>query len=139
MGLWAMIAFGRETFLFPNEQNLFGKIGKWLGAVLLGIALIFWIITVVNPPKQRAKPYIVKSDLHNIYLACKAYWVNNGGDKNCNVDIASQTAYGYIQHKDVSVSGSGTESTFTAKGLNTKGTKTFTVNSIGKITEVDGM
>jgi len=72
-----------------------------------------------------------------MYLACKTYWADNGGEKNCTVDIAKQTTYSYIQSTDVSISGSGTETTFAAKGHHAKGPKTFVINYLGKISEIE--
>ena len=147
-GLFGVILMGCLFSSFMYGYKVFQPLSKqgWIKDKLVFTAsasFIFGFLLTASYSNtiqyaKRGLNYQAKIDLHNIYLACKAYWADEGGDKNCNVDIASQTSYGYVQSKDISVSGSGTETTFTAKDHNTKETKTFTMNSLGAITEVDG-
>ncbi len=143
IGFVTMGALFSAGFYVHQLVSLSARSGKYR-KIGTGIAIfiVFAFIAVWVPQfssyKARNYPSVTKSNLHNIYLACKAYWADSGSDKNCSVDIARLTTYGYIQSKNVSVSGSGTETTFTAKSRHAKGTKTFTMNSIGAITEVDG-
>ena len=64
--------------------------------------------------------------------------LDSGSDKNCDVDIARLTTYGYVQSEQVSISAGGTETTFSAQAQHEEGTKTFAIDANGKITEVDG-
>ena len=137
--LWSTIAFGRGVFLPASEQKGSDKAGMQLGPLpVIGTAFLILFLSKAGSCQSCAYNSDVKSNLQNIYLACKAYWADYGGDKNCNADQYNRTTYGYMQSMDVSVSGSGTEPTFTVKGHHANGTKTFTINSIGAITEVDG-
>ena len=56
----------------------------------------------------------IKSNLHNIFLACKVYWADKGSTHSCNADIAKGNEYGYIQSPDVVIHGSGPENDFCA-------------------------
>jgi hypothetical protein len=76
-----------------------------------------------------------KSNLHNLYLACKAYWADNGGEKSCNREIASGTSYGYFQSSDVRIHGEGGEMGFRALATNINSKQFFMVNSSGSIKE----
>ena len=147
-GLFGVILMGCLFSSFMYGYKVFQPLSKqgWIKDKLVfteSASFIFWILLTngfINTRQyaKRGLNYQAKTDLHNIYLACKAYWADSGSDKNCNVDITKLTTYGYVQSMDVSVSGSGTEPTFTAKGRHAKETKTLTINSLGAITEVDG-
>lgn len=45
----------------------------------------------------------VKSNLHNLYLACKAYWADEGPRKPCTLAIAKGKDYGFILSSDVEI------------------------------------
>lgn len=57
-----------------------------------------------------------KANLHNIFLACKAHWYDNGSGDNCTVKLISHVDYGYIPPSEgieVTIN-NGQESTFNA-------------------------
>ncbi len=88
---------------------------------------------------KRARSAPEKSNLHNIFLACKAYWAESGSASSCNVDIASRTTYGYIQSADVVVAGKGgNEQNFNIIAMNQNSKKAFEINEVGAITQVEG-
>lgn len=37
-----------------------------------------------------------KNDLHNLFLACKVFHIDEGSDKECSAEIASQDRFGFI-------------------------------------------
>ena len=76
-----------------------------------------------------------KSNLHNLYLVCKAYWAEQGSDQKCDVSIASQPAYGFVKFESVNISGQGTETTFTATAQHQNSTTQYTMDANGNITE----
>jgi type IV pilus assembly protein PilA len=96
--------------------------------ILTGIA-----IPIFAPYKERALDGDTKSHLHNIYLACKAYWVDNGSAKECNDTIASSTGYGYIKDPKVFIKASGDEFDFGAKAHHLDSLNSYKIDEKGKI------
>ena len=107
-----------------------------VGVVALGAAIIIPQFSGYgrHPRISESAP---KADLHNLYLACHAYWVDNGPENNCTPAIAPQQDFGYIQSVDVTISASGTKTGFSATAQHIDSTKTFHIDSNGTITEVD--
>ncbi len=103
--------------------------------VVIGIigVLAAIAIPVYAQYKTRALDSEAKSHLHNVYLACKGYWTDNGSGNSCTVPIASGTAYGYLQTPSVSITASGIETTFIGAASHVDSAKTYTINSIGSI------
>jgi len=121
---WLGSAFkNNKGFTLIELLTVIGIIG-----VLAAIA-----IPVFNQYKSRALDSETKSHLHNVYLACKGYWTDNGSGNSCTVPIASGTAYGYIQTPTVSITASGGETTFIGAASHVDSAKTYTINSIGSI------
>ncbi len=119
------------------------KIRNAKGFTLIELLIVIAIIGILaaiaipqfNQYKARAYDSDVKSNIHNIYLACKAYWADSGSGVSCTTTIALLTTYGYIQSQDVQwQSATGFETGWAAAAFNTNATtKTFTVNSLGAI------
>ena len=105
---------------------------------LLTVMGIIGILAAIAIPayaqyKARALDSEAKSHLHNVYLACKGYWTDNGSGNSCTVAIASGTAYGYIQTPTVNITVSGGETTFTGTGSHVDSATTFTMDPTGNI------
>jgi len=122
------------TNIHPSYKRGF-RIGIIVGAIVIVVVVLS---AQFNKPYQSRNPDSdAKANLRNIFLACKAYWADNGSGNNCPPEIVSQAEYGYIQSADVNISGSGAEMDFSATAGNLNSKKTFSIDFNGTITEVD--
>jgi type IV pilus assembly protein PilA len=84
---------------------------------------------VYLPYKARAYDTASKADLHNIYLACKAFWSDTGSDQSCGIPDATGPNYGFAASPGVSVSASGNETGWSATAKYASSSQTFTMNA----------
>jgi len=112
------------------------RIGFIVGVILFAGSIITLAINDYrhNHDWQRIYDSDAKDNLHNIFLACKAYWADNGSDAVCTSMKIKSTLYGYIQSADVSISANGPENDFSATAQNTNSENTFRMDSNGTIT-----
>jgi type II secretory pathway pseudopilin PulG len=86
-----------------------------------------------NQYKARAYDTASKADLHNIYLACKAYWSDTGSDQSCSETEAGGANYGFAPSPGVTVSASGNETGWSATAKHASSSTTVTMNASGNI------
>ena len=138
--LFLSVSYGRSVFASRHRP---GGLGKWRGPLAIitlpaSLLIIFvLILPLFSGNKSRANDSLAKSNLFNLYLGCKAYWADNGGDKECVAATVSTEDYGFVQSDRVNIEGHGTESTFTATAQHMDSTTVLTINANGWVGRTD--
>lgn len=100
-----------------------------------------WLIGGNKPLVQNSwvEPYNkeAESNLHQIYMACKAYWTDHGSENSCTQQFYKSTSYGYTQSAEVVVQAGGDEINFYGIAAHINGNSWYWINPKGKISELE--
>jgi len=104
--------------------------------VVIGIIGILAAIAIPQFNKYKARSYNsdTKANLHNLFIACKAYWADVGSGSICEVSVVTVATYGYNQSARVSISATGTDWVFSATAMHLdNASKSFVLTDTGSI------
>lgn len=104
-------------------------------ALFLGNTGHFMLPQVFTNWQQRHPDSATNAHLHNLYLACHAYWSDEGSSATCTVKKASLDKYSFIQSKGVMIHGSGTKNKFCAVAWHQDTSHISSIDSAGQIKE----
>ena len=115
-----------------------GQRGFTLIELLVVIAIIGILTAIAIPQfnqyKARSYNADTKANLHNLFIACKAYWADVGSGSICEVSVVTVATYGYNQSARVSITGTGTDWSFAATATHfDNSTKSFVLTDTGAI------
>ena len=126
--------------MFSRIRSFRNQKGFTLIELLIVIAIIGILAAIAIPQfsqyKERAYNSASKADLHNLYLACKAYWVDNSSADECSLDSATLTTYGFVQTTDVGIAISAKpEQSFAATASHSSSGTSYSIDSNGNVTD----
>lgn len=82
------------------------------------------------------REYLARLALHNIFLACKAFWADHGSKAQCSLREAMDDEYGFNPPDDVKVVALGNEYNFKATAKNRLSDHVYEITADGEIREV---
>ncbi|CCQ91366.1 Tfp pilus assembly protein, major pilin [Nitrospina gracilis 3/211] len=120
-----------------HKNAHFSERGFTLIELLIVIAIISILAAIAIPQfaqyKERAYDSDSKATLRNLFLSCRVYWDDNGGSNSCDPTVAAGPEYGFVNPSDITLSASGTETTFAGTAQHNDSTNTYNIDSNGSI------
>jgi type IV pilus assembly protein PilA len=104
--------------------------------IVVAIISILSAIAIQQLSQHRARAYDSdsKASLHNLYLACKAYWAEASSTLNCGLNEAMGTRYGFVQSTNVTITApSSAETLFSATATHSSSGNVFSIDANGNI------
>jgi len=99
--------------------------GNQKGFTLIELLIVIAVIGILaavaipqfNQYKMRAYVTDAKSNLKNMYMACKAYWADTLSSNMCSYSVVIEPEYGFVKSERVIFGSFGSEIGYTAAAI----------------------